>query len=108
MVRLLLPVALLASLAAAGGCSTPTLPLPPPAALSATPPDASGIVTVEGDVLENAYVFCLNDRTERGVIVVADGTGHFTLQIEAMSGDGLMVWQELGRDLGEPGEIVVP
>ncbi len=104
----MLGAALLALGVIAGGCSTPTLPLPPPSALTATAPDADGVVTVEGDVLPGAFVLCLNEETERGVIVRADEDGHFVLQIEAESGYSLTVWQERGSDLGEPRSILVP
>ena len=111
MIRLAPRFLLLAALGLlpfAGGCSTPTLPLPPPAALTATPPDADGLVTVEGEVIENAYVFCFNEITERGVIGRADEMGRFSLQVEASPGDQLSVWQEIGRDVGEMRLISVP
>lgn len=97
-----------ATLLAMDGCSTPTLPLPPPSALVATPPDADGIVTVEGDVLDDAWVFIVNLRTERGVIVRADEMGHFVARIEAEPGHYLDVWQLVGTDQGEHSAIEVP
>ena len=99
---------------ALGACSTPTLPLPPPAALSSSGPDADGIITVEGDVLEDAYVFVLNETTERGVIVRADASGHFVARIESVTltdptmEDFLTIWQRKGSDIGEQTGISVP
>lgn len=105
---IVLVAALMASVAGVYGCATPTLPLPPPSALTAGPPDADGWVTVSGDVLPEAYVFCLNLDTDRGVIVRADPAGAFTLQIEASAGDYLSIFQESGADRGPPFEIRVP
>ena len=98
-------IALLAGLAS---CSTPTLPLPPPAALSVTPPDASGFVTVEGEALPEAFVFCVNEVTERGVIGRPDMDGRFTLVLEAEPTHYLRVWQEIGTDQGPKVPIEVP
>lgn len=113
--RTLLGAALVAAGAIClGACSTPTLPLPPPAALRSTPPDADGIITVEGEVLEGSYVFVLNETTERGVIVRADGTGHFVARIESVTltdpdaEDYLTIWQRRGNDIGEQVNIPVP
>lgn len=92
----------------AAGCAAPTLPLPPPVALS-TPPDADGIVTVDGDALEGAFVSCLNEDTERGVIVRADATtGAFVLRLEASPGDLLTVFQAIDTDRGPAIHLVVP
>jgi hypothetical protein len=102
---LLLPWLVLASAAA---CATPTLPLPPPAALESTAPDADGMVTVTGEVLPDAWVYCVNLELETGVIVRADGTGRFTLRIGAEAGQYLSVWQEDGVDRGPPVDIRVP
>jgi len=95
------------ALLAAIGCSTPTLPLPPPSALVEAP-DAMGLVTVTGDVLPDAFVFCFNERTSQGVIVTADDTGRFSLQIGGQSGDDLSVWQRRGTDRGPDVSYTVP
>ena len=106
-----LAVALLLAPLLGAGCevsSTPTLPLPPPSALSSAP-DASGIVTVTGGAVEaGALVFVYNLDTESGVIGVADDTGHFTLQLPASVSDTLEIWQRVGTRSGEPLDIVVP
>lgn len=89
-------------------CSTPTLPLPPPAALTVGPPAADGTVTIEGDVLPGAYVSCLNNDTDRGVIERADDTGHFVVVIAAEVGHYLTIWQQSGTDRGPPMNVIVP
>ena len=89
-------------LLALAACSAPTLPLPPPRVESVSLPDASGFVTVDGQVLENAIVLCYNDRTRSGVIVTADEAGLFSLRIQAQFGDYLTVWQEVGNDRSPP------
>lgn len=90
------------------GCTAPTLPLPPPAALAATSPDpATGLVVVTGEVLPEAFVSCLNVRTEAGLIVRADTAGRFRLEIPAQTGDSLLVWQQRGNDFGPYVELCI-
>ncbi len=101
-----LPAMALAAVATA--CATPTLPLPPPDALTISPPDVDGIVTVTGEVLPDAYVYCLNLDTEMGVFLRADDTGMFTIRIPAESGQYLSVWQEARAQRGPPADIRVP
>jgi hypothetical protein len=87
-------------LLAGAGCAAPTLPLPPPSALVEAP-DASGMVTVTGEVTPGAFVGCLNERTERGIIVRSDpDSGAYSLRIEAEVGDDLGLWQIVGSDRG--------
>jgi len=104
-------VVLCLTLALLAGCevsSTPTLPLPPPSALSSAP-DATGVVTITGSAVEpNALVFAFNLDTDFGVIGVADDTGHFTLQLPASVADTIEVWQRVGTRSGEPVDLVVP
>ena len=88
-------------------CNAPTLPLPPPVVESVSFPDAANMVTVRGQVLERAIVLCYNDRTKIGVIVTADDAGFFSLQIQALIGDHLTIWQEVGNDRSPPvGKVV--
>ncbi|NOY92413.1 MAG: hypothetical protein GXP55_14560 [Deltaproteobacteria bacterium] len=93
------------------GCevsSTPTLPLPPPSALSSAP-DGAGIVTITGSAVEpGALVFAFNLDTETGVIGVADDTGSLSLSLPASVTDTIEVWQRVGTRSGEPLDIVVP
>lgn len=91
-----------------GACNAPSLPLPPPAALVSAPDPATGLATVDANVLSNAYVLCLNDRTDRGVIERADDSGRSVFQIAAVGGDTLSIWQQVGDDLGPPRQFVVP
>ena len=101
-------VGLLAAAGLLGGCSAPTLPLPPPAALALSSPDPlTGLVTISGEALPGAFVSCVNARLESGVIVRADGAGRFGLQIAAQAGDLLLVWQERGDDRGPYVELCV-
>jgi hypothetical protein len=90
-----------------GACATPTLPLPPPAMLTVSMP-VDGIVTVTGEVLPDAYVYCLNLDTDQGVFLRADEMGRFTLQIPALSGHYLSVWQEARAQRGPPANFPVP
>jgi hypothetical protein len=89
------------------GCTAPTIPLPPPAALVVEGPDASGFVVVRGTVLARAYVGVLNTRLERGVLVRADASGRFEARLEAEAGDILQVWQLQNGDRGPLVELCV-
>lgn len=101
-------IALLAASAFVGGCTAPTLPLPPPAALSVSPIDpVTGLVTVAGEALPGAFVSCINVRLSSGVIVRADAGGLFSLQIEAQAGDALQVWQQIDGQSGPIRDLCV-
>jgi hypothetical protein len=89
-------------------CSNaPTLPLPPPVA-EVSPPDAQGFALVEGEVAPRAFVSVFNLRLESGVITRADTQGTFSVEIEAVVGDTLTIWQESDGETGERKETVVP
>ena len=77
-------------------------------ALVEGPPDASGIVTVSGNAQPGAFVGCLNERTEEGVLVRADTmTGDYVLRIPAEIDDTLTLWQFEGTDSGGMAVTVV-
>jgi hypothetical protein len=103
---------LLAALVALGAaCSSgtsPTLPIPPPSALTSAP-DEDGVVTITGNgAIEGALVSAYNERTERGVIETADDTGAFVLRLEAQTGDSILVWQRVGTQSGQVLSLGVP
>jgi hypothetical protein len=103
---------LLAALVALGAaCSSgasPTLPIPPPSALTSAP-DEAGVVTITGNgAIEGALVSAYNERTERGVIETADDTGSFVLRLEAQTGDSILVWQRVGTQSGQVLSLGVP
>jgi hypothetical protein len=81
-------------------CAAPSVPLPPPTALVEGPPDAMGFVTVNGQARPNAFVSCLNENSDEGVIVRADMTGIYSLRLEAATGDMLSLWQFEGTPNG--------
>jgi hypothetical protein len=87
--------------------TTPTLPLPPPVA-SVGSPSLQGLVRVEGQANEEAYVTVLNVQTDQGRITRAASDGHFALEIEAQAGDRLDVYQESDGIEGEHAELIVP
>ncbi len=114
MVRSRLTLGLLALAAAllalAPGCAAPVLPLPPPTALVEGPPAADGTVLVTGNARLGAFVGCLNEDTEAGVIVRADvDTGDYALRIPAEIGHSLTLWQfESTAPGGEQTHVFVP
>jgi len=93
------------------GCTagaSPTLPVPPPSALSSAP-DAEGLVTVTGDAAEpGALVFGYNERLESGVIETAEDDGTFELRLRADAGDSITVWQMVGSSTSGLLELIVP
>ena len=66
------------------------------------------MVTVEGKVNDDAYVACLNERTESGVITRSGPEGYFNLKIAAQVEDLLTLWQIIGSDFGPPRSYDVP
>ena len=81
-----------------GGCTSRTLPLPPPEVTSVSAASAEGNVAVKGFALEGASVGLVNDRTLQGTIVTSpseacDNTCPFEARVPAMPGDTLRVWQ---------------
>jgi len=96
-----------APLSALAGCTSPTLPLPPPNALSSAPED--GFVTLTGNgAIAGAVVIGFNENTGQGRLTTASDAGEFTLRIMASSGDSLLVWQRTGAQSGEQTQVIVP
>jgi hypothetical protein len=88
---------------ALAGCTSRTLPLPPPEVRSVSGPDADGYVTLKGYALEEASVGVMNDRTMEGVITSTantecDNTCPWEARIRAEIGDPLRVWQFFETD----------
>ena len=111
LARTAIAAALLVGALLPSGCTTtssPTLPIPPPEALSSAP-DAEGFVTIEGDgAIEGAQVLAYNEQLELGVIGVADDMGRFTLRLRAEVGHTILVWQRLGTESGQLRTLIVP
>ena len=108
LLALSLALAAPAVLGSAGCGSTPTLPLPPPVA-SVSAPNAQGLVQVEGEANEQAYVHVFNPQLDRGRTERADQAGRFSIEIEASVGHKLVIWQEDEDGLtGERVERIVP
>lgn len=100
-------VVLAAIYLSAAGCLSPTLPLPPPHA-EVNPPDTDGMVFVTGKALEQAYVACLNEDLEKGVITRSDSDGFYSLEVEGRVGDQLTLWQIRGTEHSQFTYLEVP
>ena len=100
-------VATLALALVLSACAAPTLPLPPPTALSSAP-DATGNVTVTGRVNPSAYVFALDEDRGDGVIVSADAGGAYSATLRAATGDTVTIWQMVGTNTGQLTTVIVP
>ena len=100
-----------ACLCAAAGCTSRTLPLPPPVVDRVAAPNAQGLVRVTGHAHEGAAVGVLNDMTMSGVIVTSpmSDCGNacpFEALVPADSGDSLRIWQFF--ETSSTAERVVP
>ena len=94
-----------------GGCTSRTLPLPPPEVTQVSAPNAQGNVTVKGLALEGASVGIVNDRTLEGAITTSprdacESVCEFEVTLKAASGDGLRVWQFFETEGAR--EVLVP
>jgi hypothetical protein len=107
-------IALLAPVALAVACTSPTLPLPPPAAPSITAgsePDTVRLASIRG-TLPNALVLVVNQgedvpREKRVFGTIADGEGSWELEVYAKPGNPLDVSQETGSVRSPPVSVVV-
>ncbi|MCA9585152.1 MAG: hypothetical protein KC657_07330 [Myxococcales bacterium] len=96
------------------GCTSPTLPLPPPTAPTISAGTAPGTVTLAsaGGVQPNALVIVLNQnpelaRNERVSGTFADETGSWQLEVLARPGDVLDVFQEYESTRSPPVTVQV-
>jgi hypothetical protein len=98
---LVLRAALLAVVALAGalvGCTSRTLPLPPPDVDPIAGPDAAGLIQVTGTAQEGAAIGVFNESAGHGVIVTSsdddcDQVCEFEAELPAEPGDALRIWQ---------------
>lgn len=87
---------LLAAALLAGGCLSPTLPLPPPSEPNVTVPDMQGLVHVTGTVLPQSLVFALNQSTHLAAGQYTE-SGTYDFVIAAKPQDDLTVWYIKGN-----------
>lgn len=106
--------AAIASLALGLACTSPTLPLPPPAAPSVTvgsQPDSVHLASVQGSQ-PNALVLVINQnpdvpRTKRVTGTIADEQGSWELDVFGHVGDQLDVSQESSAGRSPPVTVFV-
>jgi hypothetical protein len=92
--RLTLTLAIFGGLA---GCTSRTLPLPPPV-VEGVSFSASGLVRLDGVAQEGASIGVINEATGQGVVftspaVDCGGSCPFDFEVAAEPGDHLRVWQ---------------
>lgn len=86
-----------AAVAVALGCTSPTIPLPPPAAPTETAGAEPGTYVLSGKgAIPGAYVIVLDGTA--GVLTTVASDGTWTVTITAQKGDVLQIWQEAGGD----------
>jgi hypothetical protein len=103
MGRRSLLAAIALALGLALGCTSPTLPLPPPSApsiLAGSTPDTVTLTSLNG-VEPNALVLVVNrnldlPRSQRVSATLADEQGSWELEVFAVAGDLLDISQESG------------
>jgi len=102
--------AVLAALSIIGCNSTPTVPVPPPEFCDVTVPDTDGISVVTCDDGETARNVALvyNDNWGQGVMQETEEDGSFVVEIEANSGDELLVQMKFGNTLSAETALYVP
>jgi hypothetical protein len=96
-------VAALSFAAGAGGCTSPTLPLPPPTAPTITTGSEPSTFHLKSDkgAIPNALIVVVNrneavPRDQRVEGTIADAFGSWELDIKATSGDFVDISQEDG------------
>jgi len=92
-------------LLAAGGCTTRTVPLPPPIVEALSRPDEDGMVHITGLCHEGASVGVLNENTQEGVLtsspeVGCDSSCPWEVRIRADIDDELRIWQFFETESG--------
>ncbi len=101
-------IALLPALNGCTGGASPTLPIPPPTALS-SPPDADGFITVSGQgAVEGAIVAAYNEDLAEGTLGEAAADGTFSLRLRGRIDDTITVWQRVGTDTSQLVSVSVP
>ena len=96
---------------AAGGCLSPTLPLPPPYEPTVSKVDAEGYVTLQGGVGAadpGAIVYGYDQQNGEGSIDTVGGSGQYRLRMPAATGDTIVVWQEQGSERSSSVAVTVP
>lgn len=90
-------VSVLALTAGAAGCTSRTLPLPPPA-IDRVAANGDGTVAVSGFALAGSYVGVINEDRETGVVVVPEDVDcedrcPFQATLPGEEGQTLRIWQ---------------
>jgi hypothetical protein len=96
----------------AGGCNSPTLPLPPPAPLAIqSVMSLNGQAVIKGgDYAAEPYakVSCLNHANSTMGDTNADAHGAFVLGVQAEPGNTLELWQQVDHLISDSVMVVVP
>jgi hypothetical protein len=108
-------VLLVTVLAAVFGCTSPTLPLPPPTDPSITEdttPDVFHLASVQG-AQPNALIIVVNRDTtfapnDRVTGTIADAQGSWALDVKAHTGDLLDISQNNGNTASPTTTVTVP
>jgi hypothetical protein len=88
--------------ALAGGCLSPTLPLPPPSKPDVSAPDANGNVRVQGWVPGRSEAIARNERTDLLYGQLTDNSGQYDFLMPAQSCDWITLYYISGTELSAP------
>jgi hypothetical protein len=93
--RIAAAIAALALIATATGCnSTPTVPVPPPEFCGIAVPDAdagTAVVSCEAGQTDRNIALVFNEDVGRGVMQETDDAGAFSAEVEATTGDQIII-----------------
>jgi hypothetical protein len=94
----------------AGGCLSPTLPLPPPDVPGTIASAADGVWAIQGTCIPGAQVTVLNEVTGKGeVFVDLENTGRYNVELHATLCDFVTVSQEAhNEESSKTGFIIEP
>ena len=94
---------ILAASIAATACLSPTLPLPPPGEPKQSELDeATGTLHLTGAVQPQAWVYAINQRTQKGYIQITGADGRYDLTVAAQHGDPMGMWYEISGEASYP------
>ena len=84
------------------GCTSPTLPLPPPSSPTESAGTQPGTVVLSGDgAIPGAFIIVRNldpAANPEGVLTTVGQDGKWSVIVFAVKGDGVQIWQETGGD----------
>jgi hypothetical protein len=86
----------------AGGCLSPTLPLPPPNPPDVQATDTEGVYRLTGTVTANSHATAWNQNTDLSYGQQTQANGRYDFVIAGTEGDTVLFYYTLGTDQSQP------